>query len=128
MGVHYVDLSRLATGFEATLREVLVHEPQEHGRAGGLHAARLRVEAQPGRHVRRRRPAPLLPLTGATGASARGRPGLHRRVPLERRAPRAVGGARPAVPRPPAGYQPRARQSGTAGRSAPTVVSAPWPG
>ena len=29
MGVHYVDLSRLATGFEATRREVLVHEP--HG-------------------------------------------------------------------------------------------------
>lgn len=26
------------------------------------------------------------------------------------------------------GYQPRARHSGRAGRSAPSVVSAPWPG
>ena len=28
----------------------------------------------------------------------------------------------------PGHYQPRARHSGTAGRSAPTVVSEPWPG
>ena len=35
---------------------------------------------------------------------------------------------RPAVPAVPAGYQPRAGHSGRCGRSAPSVVSWPWPG
>ena len=32
MGVHYVDMSRLATGFELTRPEVLIYEPQDNGR------------------------------------------------------------------------------------------------
>jgi hypothetical protein len=32
MGVHYVDMSRLATGFELTRPEVLIFEPQKDGR------------------------------------------------------------------------------------------------
>ena len=32
MGVHYVDMSRLANGFEATRPEVLIYEPQQDGR------------------------------------------------------------------------------------------------
>lgn len=32
MGVHYVDMARLATGFEPTRPEVLIYEPQDDGR------------------------------------------------------------------------------------------------
>jgi hypothetical protein len=32
MGVHYVDMARLATGFELTRPEVLIYEPQQNGR------------------------------------------------------------------------------------------------
>jgi hypothetical protein len=32
MGVHYVDMARLTTGFETTRPEVLIYEPQENGR------------------------------------------------------------------------------------------------
>jgi hypothetical protein len=32
MGVHYVDMARLATGFEPTRPEVLIYEPQKNGR------------------------------------------------------------------------------------------------
>ena len=32
MGIHYVDMARLATGFEPNRPEVLIYEPQEDGR------------------------------------------------------------------------------------------------
>jgi hypothetical protein len=77
MGIHYVNGDLVGDGeVKATAPEALVYEPPPHGANGwsrsSLRAARLAVEAQPRRRLRRLEPARPLPhhLT-ADGSPAR---------------------------------------------------------